>query len=80
MSHADSYEFDIVFMKSCKKNLLLKWSIKVSKFQNEFMKSLFLPKYEANIVNKKSLKLLVHILGETSLQFLVHILEETMTS
>ena len=42
--------------------------LKVSKFQNEFMKLSFHPKYEPKIVNipeQKSLQSLVHILGET---------------
>ena len=45
--------------------------LKVSKFQNGFMKSSFLPKYEPNIsalycaTLQKSLQYLVHILGET---------------
>ena len=40
-------------------------ALKVGKFQNEFMKSSFLPKYEPNIV---------------ILQFSVHVLGEKMTS
>ena len=54
--------------------------LKVSKFQNEFMKSLFLPKYEPNIVRISALHCTVITTGQKSLQFLVHILGETMTS
>ena len=50
--------------------------LKVSKFQNEFMKSSFLPKYERNIVRISAL----HTSRQISLQFFVHILGETMTS
>ena len=43
--------------------------VKVSYFQNEFIKSLFLPKYERKIVRISALcsegRNLVHILGET---------------
>ena len=49
--------------------------IKVGKFQNEFMKSPFLPKYEPNLV-----RLSAQTTGQKSLQFLVHILGEMMTS
>ena len=47
--------------------------VKVSKFQNEFIKSSFLPKYEAK--NCKDFCLVVlHSTGQKSLQYLVHIL------
>ena len=51
----------------------------VSKFQNESMKSSFLPKHEPKIV-----RIIDHVvwnsIGQKSLQYLVHILGETMTS
>ena len=51
--------------------------LKVSKFQNEFIKSTFLPKYEPNIVRISAMyyatlqgrNILVHILGETMTSF-----------
>ena len=49
--------------------------LKVSKLQNEFMKSSFLPKYEQKIVRISALTLQ----GRNSDNF-VHILGETMTS
>ena len=45
--------------------------IKVNKFQNEFMKSSVLPKYEPNIA-------LCQTTGQTSLQFMVDIMGETL--
>ena len=47
--------------------------LKVSKIQNEFIASSFLPKYEPNIV---SCPALCHTTGQKFLQFLVHILEK----
>ena len=55
------------------------WPLKVSKFQNEFMKSSFLPKYELKIVRISALQC-GHSTGQKSLQQLAHILGETMTS
>ena len=50
--------------------------LKVSKLQNEFMKSSFLPKYERKFVRVSALTLQ----GRNSEKFFVHILGETMTS
>ena len=54
--------------------------LKVSKFQNEFMKSSFLPKYEPSTYCKDFCPVLCHTTGQKYLQFFVHILGETMTS
>ena len=55
--------------------------LKVSKFQNEFIKSSFLQKYELKTVRISPLYLVWHsTTGQKSLQYLVHILGETMTS
>ena len=51
-------------------------TLKVSKFQNEVMKSSFLPKYEQKIVRISALQ----YTGQKSWQYYVHILGETMTS
>ena len=53
-----------------------KQPLKVSKLQNEFMKSLFLPKYEQKIVRISALTLQ----GRNHDDFCVHIFGETMTS
>ena len=50
--------------------------VKISKFQNELMKSSFLPKYEQKIVRISALQ----YTGQKSWQFFVHILGEAMTS
>ena len=50
--------------------------LKVSKFQNEFIKSSFLPKYEQKIVRISALT----TQGRNPDNFFVHILGETMTS
>ena len=47
--------------------------IKVSEFQNEFMKSSFLPIYEQKVVR-------ISALCTKGQKFFVHILGETMTS
>ena len=49
--------------------------LKVSKFQNKFLKSSFLPNYE-----QKSTDFCPVVWGQKSWQFLVHIFGETMTS
>ena len=56
--------YDIFFQNS---------QLKVSEFQNEFMKSSFLPKYVPNITR-------ISALHCATLQFLVHILGETIIS
>ena len=53
--------------------------LKVSKFQNESMKSSFLPKYESNIVRFSPLHCAT-LTWQEFLQFVVHILGETMNS
>ena len=57
---------------------LYTYLLKVSKFQNESMKSSFLPKYELNIVRFSPLHCAT-LTGQEFLQFVVHILGETMT-
>ena len=49
--------------------------LKVSKIQNEFIKSSFLPKYEPKIVRISAL----YTTGQKSLKFLVQILGEKKT-
>ena len=51
-------------------------NLKASIFQNEFMNSSFLPKYDQKIVRISAL----HTTGQKSWQFFVHIFGETMTS
>ena len=53
--------------------------LKVSKFQNEFMKSSFLPKYEPNIL-KISALYRAALQGRNPYNFLVRNLGETITS
>ena len=50
-------------------------ALKVSKFQNEYIKSSFLPKYEPKFLPCSVAQYRAEIL-----QYLVHILGETMTS
>ena len=59
--------------------ILYELLIKVSKFQNEFLKSSFLPKYEWKIVMISTLLSVAQYRAEI-LKFFVHILGETMTS
>ena len=53
--------------------------LKVSKFQNVFMKSSFLPNYESKKC-KDFFPVVWHSTGQKSLHILVHIFGETMTS
>ena len=57
----------------------IKALLKVSKFQNEFMKSSFLPKSEPDIVRISALYCAT-LQGRNPYNFLVLILGETMTS
>ena len=53
--------------------------LKVSEFQNEFMKLSFLPKYERNFF-EEFCPVVWHSTGQKSFQYLVHVLGEPMTS
>jgi hypothetical protein len=53
--------------------------VKVSKFQNEFMKTSFLPKHEPKKC-KDFCPVVWQSTGQKSLQYLVHFLGEMMTS
>ena len=59
--------------------VLTKKLLKVSYFQNESMKSSFLPKYEPKIAGI-SAPVVWHSTGQKAIQYLVHILGEMMTS
>ena len=60
----------------CGNSITNPFAVKVSNFQNEFMKPLFLPKYEQKIVKISALT----TQGRNPDNFFVRILEETMTS
>ena len=53
--------------------------LKVSKFQNELIKSSFLLKYEPKVVRISAI-VMWHSTGQKSLQYFVHIVGETITS